>query len=255
MVRSSGRRSAELTSRGTACLRRMGTRICVEFKRRFPFLICFQFGVCVSPMDYSSSASSSHMSSTPPAYIFPVLKAADILQCMFELGMEMSKIELAEPARHKEKLRKVYWHLVRLFSRMLLFLFCSFYESSFSIYMYSSIWNMKLELTCTPMFDFFSVGSVRWQDGGGPPGRGGTPRTQSRHCDEQQLPRTSFHRNLFRARLLLGTPSIAHRVWLRPVFVERFVCARAETIPSYSLGTFESGQVSGRATESVCRIE
>ena len=33
---------------------------------------------------------------------------------MAELGLEMSKSELTEPARHKEKLRKVYMFLVRL---------------------------------------------------------------------------------------------------------------------------------------------
>lgn len=45
-------------------------------------------------------------------YIFPVLKSSEILQCMQELGIEMSKAELTEPQRHKEKVRKVFWQLL-----------------------------------------------------------------------------------------------------------------------------------------------
>ena len=52
-------------------------------------------------------------SSTPSIYIFPLLKHSDILQCMSELGIEMNKAELAEPIRHKERVRKVFLQLVR----------------------------------------------------------------------------------------------------------------------------------------------
>jgi hypothetical protein len=58
-------------------------------------------------MDLTSN-SSAHSS-----YIFPLLKHSDILQCMSELGIEMTKAELAEPVRHKERVRKVFLLLVR----------------------------------------------------------------------------------------------------------------------------------------------
>lgn len=52
---------------------------------------------------------------TPAQFIFPVLKSADILQCMTELGIEMTKAELAEPHRHKDKIRTIFLQLVRYF--------------------------------------------------------------------------------------------------------------------------------------------
>lgn len=51
-------------------------------------------------------------SSAPSTYIFPLLKHSDILQCMSELGIEMTKAELAEPNRHKERTRKVFLQLL-----------------------------------------------------------------------------------------------------------------------------------------------
>jgi len=45
-------------------------------------------------------------------YIFPVLKNAEILQCLDELGIEVCKTELAEPQRHREKVRKIFWQLL-----------------------------------------------------------------------------------------------------------------------------------------------
>jgi hypothetical protein len=57
-------------------------------------------------MDLTANSSS-------PQFIFPILKSTDILQCMFELGIEMSKEELMEPQRHKEKLRQIFVQLVR----------------------------------------------------------------------------------------------------------------------------------------------
>lgn len=50
---------------------------------------------------------------TPTQFIFPVLKSADILQCMSELGIELSKAELSEPHRHRDKIKKVWFLLVR----------------------------------------------------------------------------------------------------------------------------------------------
>mmetsp|Transcript_51113 Transcript_51113/g.105136 ORF Transcript_51113/g.105136 Transcript_51113/m.105136 type:complete len:462 (+) Transcript_51113:70-1455(+) len=45
-------------------------------------------------------------------FIFPVLKNAEILQCLDELGIEVCKTELAEPQRHREKIRKIFWQLL-----------------------------------------------------------------------------------------------------------------------------------------------
>ncbi|CAJ1936457.1 unnamed protein product [Cylindrotheca closterium] len=45
-------------------------------------------------------------------FVFPVLKSANILQCMTELGIELTKEELTEPTRHKDKIRKVFWQLL-----------------------------------------------------------------------------------------------------------------------------------------------
>lgn len=50
--------------------------------------------------------------STPSQFIFPVLKSADILLCMAELEIELSKAELSEPHRHKDKIKKVFLILV-----------------------------------------------------------------------------------------------------------------------------------------------
>ena len=45
-------------------------------------------------------------------FIFPVLKNSEILQCLDELGIEVCKTELAEPQRHREKVRKIFWQLL-----------------------------------------------------------------------------------------------------------------------------------------------
>lgn len=70
-------------------------------------------------MDYTSGsgglvvAASSAATATAAGFIFPVLKPAEIQQCMLELGTELSEEELQDPAHHKEKLRKVFTFLVR----------------------------------------------------------------------------------------------------------------------------------------------
>ena len=63
-------------------------------------------------MDLTSSSASG-----PTQFVFPILKSVDILQCMSELGIEMTKQELAEPQRHKEKLRQIFMCLVRTLMR------------------------------------------------------------------------------------------------------------------------------------------
>jgi kinetochore protein Nuf2 len=67
------------------------------------------------PSDYSTPSKKvlggvETISNTQ--FIFPVLKTGEILQCMAELGIDLSKAELSEPQRHKEKLRKVFWQLL-----------------------------------------------------------------------------------------------------------------------------------------------
>jgi kinetochore protein Nuf2 len=65
------------------------------------------------PSDYSTpSKKGSADTISHTHYIFPVLKNSDILQCMFEVGMEVTKTELAEPHRHKDKIRKIFSHLL-----------------------------------------------------------------------------------------------------------------------------------------------
>lgn len=45
---------------------------------------------------------------SPSQFIFPVLKSADILLCMSELEIDLSKAEISEPHRHKDKIKKVF---------------------------------------------------------------------------------------------------------------------------------------------------
>lgn len=42
------------------------------------------------------------------------MKNSEILQCLEELNIDMSKTELTEPERFKEKLRKVFWQLLEV---------------------------------------------------------------------------------------------------------------------------------------------
>jgi kinetochore protein Nuf2 len=51
---------------------------------------------------------------TPTQFLFPLLKTSEILDCMAELGIDISKAELAEPHRHKEKLKKVFTMLLEM---------------------------------------------------------------------------------------------------------------------------------------------
>ncbi|KAL3936203.1 MAG: hypothetical protein SGARI_002658 [Bacillariaceae sp.] len=45
-------------------------------------------------------------------YLFPMLKSSELLQCLEELGFEFTKQELSEPQRHRDKIRKVFWHIL-----------------------------------------------------------------------------------------------------------------------------------------------
>jgi len=46
------------------------------------------------------------------AYRFPLLKNAEIIECLSEAGIELTEGELTEPLRHKEKVRAVFVSLV-----------------------------------------------------------------------------------------------------------------------------------------------
>lgn len=65
------------------------------------------------PSDYATPSKKGGVDTISHThYIFPVLKNSDILQCMSEVGIEVSKTELTEPQRHKDKVRKIFWHLL-----------------------------------------------------------------------------------------------------------------------------------------------
>ena len=68
------------------------------------------------PSDYSTPHhnQTQHGGMIHNTYVFPLLKTGEIEQCMSELGIELSKAEMMEPHRHKEKLRKVFYHLLEL---------------------------------------------------------------------------------------------------------------------------------------------
>jgi len=52
------------------------------------------------------------LTTSTPLNSFPPLKMSDILDCMRELGMELTKQELLEPSRNKERVRQIYIYLV-----------------------------------------------------------------------------------------------------------------------------------------------
>ena len=69
------------------------------------------------PSDYSTPGKSQRGGGgvetvSHTHFIFPVLKNSEVLQCLEELGIEVCKSELAEPHRHKEKVRKIFWQLL-----------------------------------------------------------------------------------------------------------------------------------------------
>lgn len=45
-------------------------------------------------------------------YLFPVLKSKDIVECLTELGLEITKDELLDPQKHKEKVKHIYAQLL-----------------------------------------------------------------------------------------------------------------------------------------------
>eukprot|EP00554_Chaetoceros_debilis_P013495 CAMPEP_0194111468 /NCGR_PEP_ID=MMETSP0150-20130528/10464_1 /TAXON_ID=122233 /ORGANISM="Chaetoceros debilis, Strain MM31A-1" /LENGTH=459 /DNA_ID=CAMNT_0038800909 /DNA_START=142 /DNA_END=1521 /DNA_ORIENTATION=+ len=47
-------------------------------------------------------------------YSFPICKNAEILECLLEVGIELSEAELTEPGRHKDKVRAVFSSLLTL---------------------------------------------------------------------------------------------------------------------------------------------
>lgn len=50
------------------------------------------------------------------AYRFPLLKNAEIIECLSDANIELSERELTEPHRHKEKVKGVFLSLVSYFS-------------------------------------------------------------------------------------------------------------------------------------------
>ena len=50
---------------------------------------------------------------TAKGYLFPILKADKIVEYVCQIGVELTVDELKDPARHKEKMKKVWVALVR----------------------------------------------------------------------------------------------------------------------------------------------
>ena len=49
-------------------------------------------------------------------FLFPMLKTSEILSCLEELGLEVSKVELTEPHRHKDKIKSLFTFFVRIWN-------------------------------------------------------------------------------------------------------------------------------------------
>ena len=84
----------------------------VRRRRRHPkFKSAWHFSTTItrkqSTMDMTTNGAGA------PQYCFPILKSQEILSCIDEMGVEVSQQELADPIRHKEKLRQVWLALVR----------------------------------------------------------------------------------------------------------------------------------------------
>jgi len=63
------------------------------------------------PTDFSSASPARNVV-PQPQYIFPVLKNSEILTCCSELELELTKAELTEPQRHRDRIRKVFWQIL-----------------------------------------------------------------------------------------------------------------------------------------------
>jgi kinetochore protein Nuf2 len=64
------------------------------------------------PSDYSGGPATT---TSPTQYLFPLLKSNDLLICLEELFIQyVTKAELTEPQRHKEKIRHLFWDLLEL---------------------------------------------------------------------------------------------------------------------------------------------
>ena len=48
-------------------------------------------------------------------YSFPLLKNVELLQCLSDLGLEMTESELMEPNRHRDRVRSVFVMFVSQF--------------------------------------------------------------------------------------------------------------------------------------------
>jgi Nuf2 family len=67
----------------------------------------------------TAGSSGAGAGNNKPHFIFPLLKSAEILQCLSELEIEMKNEELKEPSSHKQKLRQAWIVLVRTYIRTL----------------------------------------------------------------------------------------------------------------------------------------
>lgn len=54
------------------------------------------------------------LTSSHTQFIFPHLRHSDILQCLSELGIELTKAELMEPGRHRDRVKKVFSQVLEI---------------------------------------------------------------------------------------------------------------------------------------------
>lgn len=64
-------------------------------------------------LSHATTPQRSRRSSIGGRTSFPILHPSEIIQALARLGIEISKNELNEPSRHREKLRQIFLVLVR----------------------------------------------------------------------------------------------------------------------------------------------
>jgi len=60
----------------------------------------------------NQSINTMDITTNNTIYRFPILKNAEIIDCLSEAGIEINENELVEPHRHKEKVKQVFFSLV-----------------------------------------------------------------------------------------------------------------------------------------------
>ena len=61
-----------------------------------------------------SASQSKQPSSAPETFSFPMLKGGEILQCMSELSVPLTELDIKEPEKNKANIKRAMFHLVEL---------------------------------------------------------------------------------------------------------------------------------------------